>query len=295
MKKLLNISVIAALAVLLMAANATAADVDKQPTSIDMEAEGAAAAATAATADTGPKYELAEAHSTDSNVATAGYVKGAYNAAIRAVNNVAGQVDSINTNLSGKANTNLSNVDAGSVTTTLLDEGAVTTAKIADSNVTTAKIADSNVTTAKIADENVTLGKLSQTVQASLGKADTALQSGDNVSELNNDAGYLTSANLSTYAKQSGVEKTVKDAIAATTATVDLSGLDVSNAGLTGTGTASINVMDTWGATSVSANPVTGEVSLTGVTTNVTLTGDSQTKSVTITAPTTVTYDEPSL
>lgn len=265
MKKLLSISVIAALAALPMAANATAADVNKQPTSINMEAEGAAAAATAATANTGPKYELAEAHSTDSNVATAGYVKGAYNAAIRAVNNVAGQVDSINTNLSGKADTDLSNVTAGAVTT------------------------------AKIADENVTKAKLAQAVQDSLDLADSALQSGDNVSALANDAGYLTSDDLSTYAKQRGVEKTVKDAIAATTATVDLSGLDVSNAGLTGTGTASIDVMDTWGATSVSATPVTGEVSLAGVTTNVTLTGDSSSQSVTITAPTTVTYSEPSL
>ncbi|MBO7042924.1 MAG: hypothetical protein J6W08_03585 [Alphaproteobacteria bacterium] len=295
MKKLLSISVIAALAALPMAANATAADVNKQPTSINMEAEGAAAAATAATANTGPKYELAEAHSTDSNVATAGYVKGAYNAAIRAVNNVAGQVDSINTNLSGKANTDLSNVDAGSVTTTLLDAGAVTTAKIADNAVDTAQIAASAVTTAKIADENVTKAKLAQGVQDSLDLADSALQSGDNISALENDAGYLTSADLSTYAKQSGVEKTVKDAIAATTATVDLSNLDVTNGGLTGSGTASIDVMDTWGATSVSATPVTSTVSLTGVTTNVALTGDSSSQSVSITAPTTVTYSEPSL
>ena len=94
MKKLLNISVIAALAVLPVAANATAADVNKQPTSINMQAEGAATTANNATASGAPKYELATAHDTDSNVATAGYVKGAYNAAIRAINKVSETADS---------------------------------------------------------------------------------------------------------------------------------------------------------------------------------------------------------
>ena len=36
-----------------------------------------------------PKYALKTAHANDSNVASAGYVKGAYNAAIKAVNKVA--------------------------------------------------------------------------------------------------------------------------------------------------------------------------------------------------------------
>jgi len=40
-----------------------------------------------------PKYSLAESDASDSGLATAGYVKGAYNAAIKAVNTVATAVD----------------------------------------------------------------------------------------------------------------------------------------------------------------------------------------------------------
>ncbi len=79
MKKLLNISVIAALAILPLAANA--ADIDKDP---------GATTANAPVAQNAPKYALAEANANvDGVVATAGYVKGAYNAAIKAVNKVA--------------------------------------------------------------------------------------------------------------------------------------------------------------------------------------------------------------
>lgn len=81
MKKLLNISVIAALAVLPLAANAAVTDAVPGPTVTGDTA-------TAATATTAPKYGLAAAESNDGNVATAGYVKGAYNAAIKAINRV---------------------------------------------------------------------------------------------------------------------------------------------------------------------------------------------------------------
>ena len=286
MKKLLSISVIAALAALPMAANATAADVNKQPTSIDMEAEGAAAAAATATATGDPKYALAEAHSTDSNVATAGYVKGAYNAAIRAVNNVAEQVDSINTDLSGKANTDLSNVDAGSVTTTLLDAGAVTTAKIADSNVTTAKIADSNVTTAKIADSNVTTAKIADDAVTNDKIADNAVDT-DQIADGAVTADKLAADALSGFATEEGVVDTVQDAVDNLSATVNLAGIGVSNAAVGGSATASIDVMDTWGATTV-GTPVTGTVNLANKMTAVTITGNNSAQAVTITAPTVV-------
>ena len=282
MKKLLNISVIAALAVLPMAANATAADVDKQPSGIDMEAQGAETTASNATATDAPKYELAASHTTDSNVATAGYVKGAYNAAIRAVNYVADQVDSINTDLSGKADTDLSNVDAGSVTTTLLDDGAVTTAKIADSNVTTAKIADSNVTTAKIADDAITSAKIADDAVGTDQIADGAVTA-DKLAEDALDAyGFAT---------QDGVEATIADAIGDTTATVDLSGLTLTNAAVGGTATASIDVMDTWGATTV-GTPVTGTVNLANTVTAVTLSGNDANTTVSISAPATIEYTE---
>lgn len=54
--------------------------------------------------------------------------------------------------------------------------GYEVSATLVDGGVSTAKIADGAVTTGKIADKNVTKAKLEQTVQDSLGKADTAVQ-----------------------------------------------------------------------------------------------------------------------
>ena len=65
----------------------------------------------------------------------------------------------------------------GAVETDKIAALAVTAAKIANGAVTTEKIAASAVTTDKIADKNVTLAKLEQSVQDSLGKANTAVQS----------------------------------------------------------------------------------------------------------------------
>ena len=91
MKKVLNISVIAALAILPMAANADVGEiVPGAPTNIANVPVEQAAVQTAqnVTAGDGPKYALALEGANDGNVATAGYVKGAYNAAIRAINKV---------------------------------------------------------------------------------------------------------------------------------------------------------------------------------------------------------------
>ena len=91
MKKILNISVIAALAILPMAANADVGEiVPGAPTNITKVPVEQAAVQTAenVTAGDGPKYALALEGANDGNVATAGYVKGAYNAAIRAINKV---------------------------------------------------------------------------------------------------------------------------------------------------------------------------------------------------------------
>ena|GEM_PF-2709544 len=91
MKKFLNISVIAALAILPMAANAAVGEiVPGAPTNITKVPVEQAAVQTAdnVTAGDGPKYALALEGQNDGNVATAGYVKGAYNAAIRAINKV---------------------------------------------------------------------------------------------------------------------------------------------------------------------------------------------------------------
>ena len=82
MKKLLNISVIAALAILPMAANA-------DPASDVTAKDPGATNASAPVAANAPKYSLAAAGANDdTHMATAGYVKGAYNAAIKAINKV---------------------------------------------------------------------------------------------------------------------------------------------------------------------------------------------------------------
>ncbi len=60
--------------------------------------------ASAPVAEHSPKYSLAESDGSDSGLATAGYVKGAYNAAIKAVNTVATTVDSMATTVAGKQN-----------------------------------------------------------------------------------------------------------------------------------------------------------------------------------------------
>ena len=160
MKKLLGISLVAILATTPLMAMADPVGTGETP---------ATESGTAVTATGDAPFALIGANAaTDGNAATAGYVKGAYNAAIKAVNTVHGEVTDINTN---KANKDFSNVAAGA-----------------------------------IAKE-----KLATDVQTSLGKADTALQTGNNVSLLTNDAGYLTSTDLNGLATEDGVEATIKN------------------------------------------------------------------------------------
>lgn len=47
--------------------------------------------------------------------------------------------------------------------------------------------------TGNLADDIVTIDKVDNNIEASLGLADSALQSGDNISSLNNDSGYISS------------------------------------------------------------------------------------------------------
>lgn len=98
MKKFLNISVIAALAILPMAANAAVPDSDPGVTTAD-----------APVAQNAPKYALAASTANDDVVATAGYVKGAYNAAIKAVNKVADMA----TNATNSANISYDGTTSG--------------------------------------------------------------------------------------------------------------------------------------------------------------------------------------
>lgn len=68
--------------------------------------------------------------------------------------------------------------DATQVQLTVSPDNTIS-AVIVAASIGTTELADSAVTTDKIADKNVTLGKLDESVQASLGLADTALQPDD--------------------------------------------------------------------------------------------------------------------
>lgn len=111
MNKLLNISVAAALAILPMVANAEVFSVADPATD-----------ANAAVASTDPKWALAEAGDHDGNLATAGYVKGAYNQTMKAINKVATKAD---TAVQGvKVNGNQLTKDATGKVDILVSEGS---------------------------------------------------------------------------------------------------------------------------------------------------------------------------
>lgn len=188
MKKILNISVIAALAILPMAANAAVGDiVAGAPDNIATVDPAQAANDVTATAD--PKYALAKEGANDGKVATAGYVKGAYNAAIKAINKVSEtansavkgvQVNGQDLSLTnGKANVT---VAEGATNGTVAVNGTdvavhgLGSAAYTDSTAYISSTAGS-VKTANIDDAQVTKAKLAADVQTSLGKADDSVQS----------------------------------------------------------------------------------------------------------------------
>lgn len=82
MKKLFSILSILTITLPAFAEDATPTPVVAEPTHADP--------ATVATAQ--PGYALMNSHDTDVNAASAGYVKGAYNASIKAINRVANSV-----------------------------------------------------------------------------------------------------------------------------------------------------------------------------------------------------------
>ncbi|MBO7053190.1 MAG: hypothetical protein J6W27_02030 [Alphaproteobacteria bacterium] len=137
MRKFLNISVIAALAILPMAANAATGDI------VSVSDPATYTGNANVTASTAPKYALAVEAATDTtNVATASYVKGAYNAAMKAINKVSETASSAVKSVgAGTANGTIS-VDGGADVTVYDDTalaGRVTTAenKIGNTTLTT--------------------------------------------------------------------------------------------------------------------------------------------------------------
>jgi len=95
MKKLIGVSLLAMLAIGPLSANAAVGDV--------VSVNDPVHADPATVAQTAPGYALVTEGANDGNVATAGYVKGAYNAAMKAINKVADTAGSA-------ANKNLSNI-----------------------------------------------------------------------------------------------------------------------------------------------------------------------------------------
>ena len=294
MKKILGISLVAVLAVSPMMAMAAAADVDKQPTHTE------SAATNVATAN--PQYALAQSNANDGNFATAGYVKGAYNASIRAINNVAGQVSNLGNTYAKK---DLTNVTAGSVTETLINDGAVTTsklgadavtnanladdavhtenildanvtaaklatdavetAKIKDLNVTTGKLADEAVTTAKIDDEAVTAAKIATGTITTTQVAGTSMATGSSANAENTKLttqGYVDDAISGLNIGDYATKTGVEDTIEGATYSTTLDSGSVVTGTVAVPTTAAYNVMATWGDDT--ATP--GSITLTGST-----------------------------
>jgi ATP-dependent protease Clp ATPase subunit len=88
MKKILKISLVSMLVAMPMIAGAA-----------PVAGEPVAGNANSPTATSTPKYALKGAGAGDGNTATAGYVKGAYNAVIKGINNTQDEIDTLNTGI----------------------------------------------------------------------------------------------------------------------------------------------------------------------------------------------------
>ena len=176
----------------------------------------------AVTASASPKYALAVEGANDGNVATAGYVKGAYNAAIKAINKVSDTAssalqasdidqtyDATSTNAqSGVAVASAISATGANYATAAQGAKADTALQASDIDQTydaTSTNAQSGVAVASA----ISAAGVNYATAAQGAKADTALQSGNNISLLTNDAGYLISTDLSDYAKKTGVTQTI--------------------------------------------------------------------------------------
>lgn len=213
MKKLLNISVIATLAVLPFAANAEVGDaVAGDPGTTNASAPVAANA---------PKYNVATEGANDGNLATAGYVKGAYNAAIKAINKVSETADSAIKGV--KVNSSALTPDANGTVNVTVAEGATNgTVAVNGADVAVHGLGSAAyVNTGDLAD---TAGTYSNSTS---GLTATTIQ--DAIDEL--------ATNVGDHATQDGVENTVETAtITATVPTLTTWGADNS------TGTVGVTV-----------------------------------------------------
>ena len=202
--------------------------------------------ATEATAD--PGYALVESDASDSGLATAGYVKGAYNAAIKAINKVATTADSAvkGVQVNGADLT----LDANGKANVTVAEGSTNgTVKVNNQDITVHGLGSAAfVDTGDLADTANTYDN------SGSGLAATTIQ--DAIDELADNAGD--------YATQDGVLATIGDTTVNSTFTGGSVTGNVSSTFSNGevTGGVTLPIVSTWGATTSTntayANSVTG-------------------------------------
>lgn len=199
MKRLVTVSFITILAVLPMVASAEVFSVADPTTD-----------ANAAVAETNPKWALAEAGDNDDNLATAGYVKGAYNQTMKAINKVATTVG--NAVQGVKVNGTELSKDANGKVDVLVSEGS-TNGTISVNN---ADVAVHGLGSAAFSETTAfdAAGTASGVQAAIEGKLDDGANGYDiDAKTLKvQGANVLTGAALTDYAKKSGVENTIETA-----------------------------------------------------------------------------------
>jgi len=151
MKKLIGVSLLAMLAIGPLSANAAVGDV--------VSVNDPVHADPATVAQTAPGYALVTEGANDGNVATAGYVKGAYNAAMKAINKVADTAGNA-------ADQNLSNISSagGDVIKNLAADGAYDNTGSGLTATTIQDAIDEVAATAGTAVQSVTEGTTNGTV-----------------------------------------------------------------------------------------------------------------------------------
>ena len=249
MKKLFGISLVAVFAAAPMMARATA--VAGEPESLGSGATAEQQAAVIADAD--PLWKLAEADSTnDNNAASAGYVKGAYNAAIQAVNyvhdEVTGKQDTISdlaTIRSGAAKgaTSVQTVATGSTNGTVAVNGTDVAVKGLGSAAYTASSAYATSTQG--------------------GKADTAVQTVKvNGTALTEDSNHdvnltVTSGTTAGTIKVNGAEVAVTGVLTSHQSIAGKANTDLDN--LSTTGKANVSAQGTYSASATYTDGTVGK------------------------------------
>ena len=156
MKKIFGISLVAIFAISPMMAGAEVVAGDPGATTSG-----------APTASASPKYELKNAvPATDGNAATAGYVKGAYNAIIKGINKTQDEIDTINTNIGTYSNTveHLLDNTATQTGTVATVNAATTSESIATSSVNITGVTTSSLSATASGDVNLSMRPMTEWV-----------------------------------------------------------------------------------------------------------------------------------